>query len=85
VDKDQSVEISFEEALEKLEGIVEQLEGGDTPLAELLERFEEGSRLLKTCEKRLKEAELKIELLRKEKKGVAFEDFDPDAETRAKR
>ena len=53
------------------------MESGDVPLAELLAKFEEGNTLLKTCEARLKEAELKIEQLKKQKDGSpAFTAFD---------
>lgn len=62
---------SFEEALARLETIVESMESGDVPLAELLAKFEEGNTLLKTCEARLKDAELKIEQLKKQKDGPA--------------
>jgi exodeoxyribonuclease VII small subunit len=62
---------SFEDALAKLEGIVESMESGDVPLAALLAKFEEGTALLKICEARLKDAELKIELLKKAKDGSA--------------
>ena len=62
---------SFEQALEQLESIVESMESGDTPLADLLVKFEEGTRLLKICEARLKEAEVKIELLKKQKNSEA--------------
>jgi exodeoxyribonuclease VII small subunit len=62
---------SFEDALARLESIVESMESGDVPLAELLARFEEGNALLKTCETRLKDAELKIEQLKKQKDGSA--------------
>lgn len=71
---------SFEEALSKLESIVESMESGDVPLAELLAKFEEGSKLLKVCETRLKDAELKIEQLKKQKDGVVFEKFAADRE-----
>ena len=67
--------LSFEDALSQLEAIVETMESGDVPLAELLAKFEEGSTLLKTCEARLKDAEMKIELLKKQKDGVAFSAF----------
>lgn len=68
---------SFEDALTRLETIVESMESGDVPLAELLAKFEEGNMLLKTCEARLKEAELKIEQLKKQKDGtVAFSSFE---------
>lgn len=72
-------QISFEDALAKLETIVEAMESGDVPLADLLAKFEEGTRLLKLCEGRLKDAELKIEQLKKQKDGtVTFEKFDTE-------
>ena len=67
---------SFETALNQLESIVESMESGDVPLAELLAKFEEGNKLLKICEARLKDAELKIELLKKQKDGVTFSKFE---------
>jgi len=67
--------LSFEAALTKLEAIVESMEAGDVPLADLLAKFEEGNLLLKHCEGRLKEAELKIEQLKKDRDGVVFEKF----------
>lgn len=73
--------ISFEAALGKLEAIVESMESGEVPLAELLAKFEEGTKLLKICEARLKDAELKIEQLKKQKDGTfAFEKFETDRE-----
>jgi exodeoxyribonuclease VII small subunit len=73
--------LSFEDALAQLESIVDTMESGDVPLAELMTRFEEGSKLLKLCETRLKEAELKIELLKKQPEGPAFAAFNPPAES----
>ena len=74
-------QLSFENALEKLESIVESMESGEVPLADLLAKFEEGTRLLKVCEGRLKDAELKIEQLKKQKDGsVAFEKFETERE-----
>ena len=70
-----TAKLSFEDALAQLEQIVETMESGDVPLAELLAKFEDGNKLLKVCESRLKEAELKIELLKKQKDGAAFEKF----------
>jgi exodeoxyribonuclease VII small subunit len=70
--------LTFEAALAKLESIVESMESGDVPLADLLAKFEEGSKLLKVCEARLKEAELKIEQLRKTKEGAEFGKFDTE-------
>jgi exodeoxyribonuclease VII small subunit len=70
--------LPFEAALAKLEAIVESMESGQVPLAELVAKFEEGNRLLKQCEARLKDAEMKIEQLKKQKDGVAFVPFDPE-------
>jgi len=72
--------LSFESALAKLEAIVESMESGEVPLAELLAKFEEGNKLLKHCEARLKEAELKIEQLKKDRDAVAFTKFDAERE-----
>ena len=59
----------FEEAMQKLEDIVESMESGDLPLETLLAKFEEGTRLVKTCQARLEEAELKIDKLEKNRSG----------------
>lgn len=66
---------SFENALEKLEVIVESMENGDLALEDLVSKFEEGDALLKYCNKRLKETELKIEKL-KENGESQFEPFE---------
>ena len=73
--------LSFENALTQLETVVEAMESGDVPLAELLAKFEQGTQLLKVCETRLKDAELKIELLKKQKDGVAFTKFETTADS----
>jgi exodeoxyribonuclease VII small subunit len=73
--------LTFEAALERLETVVESMESGEVPLAELLAKFEEGTKLLKVCESRLKDAELKIEQLKKQKDGtIAFEKFEAERE-----
>jgi exodeoxyribonuclease VII small subunit len=63
--------VSFEEALQKLESIVEQMESGELPLETLLAKFEEGTKLAKACQTRLGEAELKIQKLEKNAAGDA--------------
>lgn len=55
--------MSYETSLERLEEIVQRLESGQLPLDESLRLFEEGTRLTKVCQKRLTEAELRIERL----------------------
>ena len=67
---------SFEESLAKLEGLVAKLEAGDTPLAELVAKFEEGSKLLASCEAQLRAAELRIEQLRRDQERTTLEPMD---------
>jgi exodeoxyribonuclease VII small subunit len=62
-------EMPFEEALQRLETIVEAMESEDLPLETLLARFEEGSRLSKICQSKLTEADLKIQQLEKNEAG----------------
>lgn len=58
-------EMSFEEAVKALEQTVKNMESGDLGLDELLAGFEEGIGLLRLCEKKLAEAEGRIEVLTK--------------------
>jgi exodeoxyribonuclease VII small subunit len=54
-------ELSFEDALSELEGIVRQLEGGDAPLEESIALYQRGAKLKAHCEGKLKSAQLKVE------------------------
>jgi len=56
-------ELPFEEGLKKLEAIVEQMEGDELPLEDLLKHYEEGIRLAQGCQEKLESAELKIKKL----------------------
>jgi len=59
----------FEEAMERLEEIVRDLEDGDLPLEESLKAFEEGMNLIKFCSEKLEEVERKVTKLVKESDG----------------
>lgn len=59
----------FEDALKRLETIVESMEAGELPLEALLGRFEEGTQLVKVCQTQLEQAELKIKQLEKNPAG----------------
>ena len=78
--ENKEAKLSFEAALTRLEAIVESMESGEVPLADQLAKFEEGNKLLRHCEGRLKEAELKIEQLKKERDGVVFAKFETERE-----
>jgi exodeoxyribonuclease VII small subunit len=62
-------EKKFEKAMERLEEIVQNLEGGDLPLEDALKAFEEGMKLAKFCSIKLEEAEKKVTLLIEESGG----------------
>lgn len=61
--KSNDSELSFEESLEQLEQIVQDLEAGQLGLSESLELYERGISTLKTCHETLSKAQRKIELL----------------------
>jgi exodeoxyribonuclease VII small subunit len=61
--------LPFEEALKKLETIVEAMESQELPLESLLAKYEEGTGLAKVCQDKLAEAELKIQQLEKNTAG----------------
>ena len=54
-------ELSFEDALKRLEEIVRRLESGEAALDEAIRLYEEGDRLKQQCEARLAAAQAKIE------------------------
>jgi exodeoxyribonuclease VII small subunit len=70
----------FEECLERLEKIVQELEKGDVPLEKSLTLFEEGMQLSASCRKELEQAEGKVEILLKKNGRLQAEPFDPQAE-----
>jgi exodeoxyribonuclease VII small subunit len=62
-------EVSFEDAVEKLETIVEEMESDELPLDKLLVRYEEGAKLVKECEEKLQSAEARITQLEETLEG----------------
>ncbi|HRZ87543.1 MAG TPA: exodeoxyribonuclease VII small subunit [bacterium] len=71
-------EPKFEDALNKLEKIVEEMAAGDVTLDESLKKYEEGIKLSRFCLKKLEDAEKKIEILQKGTDGkVTRKKFSP--------
>ena len=62
-------EVKFEDALKKLEKIVEELEAADLSLDEALKKYQDGIELSRLCAQRLEGAKKKIEVLSRNKKG----------------
>lgn len=70
----------FEECLQKLESIVDELEKGNLPLEQALKLFEQGVELSNACRKELEEAEGRVEILLKQNGKLQAEPFEPAAE-----
>ncbi len=68
-------EMTFEQALARLEQIVRSLEGGNVPLEDLINLFDEGTSLVKLCTERLDKAEEKVKLLQMKDGVLTEEDF----------
>ena len=66
---------NFEETLKKLEAIVDQLESGDVDLEKSVKLYEEGMRLKKICEEKLKNVEMQIKKIKTENNKIIKEDF----------
>ena len=64
-------QLSFEDALKRLEAIVAQLESGEVPLQQAIDLYAEGDRLKQQCEARLAAATARIEAIRTDANGNA--------------
>ncbi len=62
--------LSFEAALEELEGIVRKIESGDAPLEEAITLYERGAALKAHCEAKLKSAREKVEKIMLDENGA---------------
>ena len=75
-----TTETTFESAVERLEQIVDAMEAGELPLEEMLERYEEGTRLVKLCSEKLAAAEKRIEMVTRNTAGKPeIAEYDPAA------
>jgi exodeoxyribonuclease VII small subunit len=73
---------TFEEAMDKLEKIVQELESADLPLEKAIKKFEEGVQLSRFCSEKLDETEKKITILLKDQNDRVFEQpFISNSET----
>jgi exodeoxyribonuclease VII small subunit len=73
-------EANFEQAMQRLEEIVEEMESGKLPLEDLIVRYEEGMKLVKVCQERLASAEQRIEIITSNSAGKpVVKKFEPAA------
>ncbi len=70
--------MKFEDALKKLEEIVERMENGDVDLDKSLALFEEGVKLVRYCSDKLDEAKRKVEVLVKKGGTMVTAPFEPE-------
>lgn len=73
--------LNFEQAMDKLERIVEQLETGDVPLEQAIELFQEGMKMSHYCSQKLEQVEQKIEMLIEENGNYTKKPFQPADES----
>jgi len=75
-------DVSFEEAMERLEEIVSSMEGERLPLEDMVQSYEEGAKLLRVCRERIEVARLRVELITANLDGspkASLAPFDPAA------
>ena len=75
--KNKEENITFEQAIEELETIINRLEEGDVPLDETINLYEKGSELKDFCERKLQSAEVKIQKINQKTKTkeITIEDY----------
>jgi exodeoxyribonuclease VII small subunit len=73
-----SGDLDFEAAIKELESLVERMEQGDQSLEQSLKDFERGVELTRTCQKALKQAEQKVQLLLEQSGQAELTPFDDE-------
>ena len=78
--KNETLEISFEQAIEDLTGIVNKIETGQVSLAESLEQYEKGMAMIKHCRAILLDAEKRIEQIAENEEQEETDEGDADSD-----
>ncbi|OWA37039.1 exodeoxyribonuclease VII small subunit [Saccharibacillus sp. O16] len=73
-------ELNFEQAMDRLEAIVAELERGDVPLEKSIDLFQQGMRLSQLCGQKLEQVERKIETIVEEDGQLRRRNFASEAE-----
>lgn len=71
-------DLSFEAALAELEGIVTDMEQGDLPLEQALQKFERGIQLTHISQQKLQQAQQKVQILMQQQGEASLVPFEPD-------
>ena len=78
--KNETLDISFEQAIEDLTGIVNKIETGQVSLAESLEQYEKGMAMIKHCRGILLDAEKRIEQIAENQEQEVTDEDDVDGD-----
>ncbi len=71
--------LNLEKSLQDLETLIDELESGELPLEQAMQKFEEGIKLTRRCQAALKDAEQRVEILLKSAGGEeALQEFEAD-------
>jgi exodeoxyribonuclease VII small subunit len=71
--------LNLEKSLQELEALIDELERGELPLEQAMQKFEHGIKLTRSCQAALKDAEQRVEILLKSAGGEeALEEFEVD-------
>ncbi|MBE6405326.1 MAG: exodeoxyribonuclease VII small subunit [Lentisphaerae bacterium] len=77
--EEQELNLTFEEAMDKLEEIVSEMERGGIPLEQMMSKFEEGAKLAKYCQEKLSGLKKKMEILTRRPDGsTAWSEMAPE-------
>jgi len=79
-EKKKGRKFKFEEALSELEEIVSRLDSGELSLDEMLEQFERGIKLVRSCQKFLEQAQKKVEILIADSEKFEFKEWESEEE-----
>lgn len=76
MEKNELLALTFEDALKRLEEIVDTLEAGEVPLEKAIDLFQDGMLLSQVCSQKLDKVEQKIETLLEENGGLAIKPLE---------
>ena len=78
IEMGKDLDLSFEDALSRLEEIIHRMESGDSPLESLVKNYQSGVKLLKLCRSKIELAEMKIKEVTEQDGKLTTEDFSDE-------
>ena len=78
IELEKDSDLSFEDALSRLEEIIHRMESGDSPLESLVKNYQSGVKLLKICRSKIELAEMKIKEVTDQDGQLTTKDFSDE-------